>query len=83
MHTKMLQRGSVLLAWDVVPEHDGTWNTDDWARAGTYEMRWRAQGVSETERRRLLSCAIQIAKHPGTKYDDDIMKRLSELSCNA
>lgn len=79
----MLQRGNILLTWDVVPEHDGTWNKDDWARASAYEIRWRALGVCEPERLRLLPCAIQMAKHPGTKYDDNIMKRLSELACNA
>jgi hypothetical protein len=79
----MLHRGSVLLPWTVRPDGDAVWNDDDWARAGTYEMRWRALGVSETERRRLLPCAVQIAKHPGTRYDTDIMKRLVELACTA
>ena len=82
-HTKMLQRGANLIAWTTKPDGDATWNDDDWARAGTYEMRWRALGVCEPERLRLLSCAVQIAKHPGTVYDEGIMKRLAELRCVA
>ncbi len=77
----MLLRGNTILSWDIRPDGDATWNDEDWARAGIYEMRWRAQGVSETERRRLLPCAVQVAKHPGTRYDDTIMKRLAELRC--
>jgi len=79
----MLQRGTNLIAWIAKPDGDKTWNNDDYARAATYEMRWRALGVSEPERLRLISCAVQIAKYPGTVYNEQTMKRLNELICNA
>jgi hypothetical protein len=79
----MLQRGTNFIEWTAKPDGDKTWNNDDYARAATYEMRWRALGVCEPERLRLIPCAVQIAKHPGTVYNEEIMNRLATLVCNA
>jgi len=74
----MLVRGS-MSRWIVKPDGDVTWSEDDWGTANTLEARWKALGLSEDERRRLLPCAIWMKKFPGVVYSDDIMKRLGVL----
>ena len=77
----MLCRGGKLSRWLLQPERDPLWSAADYARAATLEARWHAMGVSEDDRRRLLPCAIWIAKFPGTTYDPDTMARLKALLC--
>lgn len=76
----MLSRGGKLMRWLVRAEEDMTWTETDVARAGTLEARWKMLGVSEDERRRLIPCAVWMARYPGLVYPEDIMKRVEELS---
>ena len=76
----MLVRGGKLMHWVLKPEGDPIWSKDDWGRAATLEARWLARGICETDRSRLLPCAVWRAKFPGTTYDTETMRRLEELS---
>ena len=73
----MLYRGGKLTKYSV--ESEGTWSSDDLARALTLEARWRAHGIDGNERRRLLPCAVTLLKWPGIRYNSEIMEKLSEL----
>jgi hypothetical protein len=77
----MLVRGKIM-NWLVKPEGDPTWSEADWGRAATLEAKWKAQGVSEEERRKLIPCAIWSAKFPGLRFQSDVMMRLSNLEKN-
>ena len=76
----MLLRGGVLSRRILFPEGEACWNAEDWARAATLEARWKAHGVSEAERERLLPCAILHTKWPGTHYSEEVESRLKELA---
>ena len=76
----MLCRGGKLTRWDMRDVGDATWSVDDCARARTYEARWRALGVEEGERQRLIPCAILLAKWPGTQFPPAIMDALRARS---
>jgi len=76
----MLSRGGKLIRWLVKTESDITWTDTDVSRAGTLEARWKMMGISEEERRRLIPCAVWIARFPGLVYPEEIMKRVEELS---
>ena len=75
----MLIRGKIS-HWFVKPDHDDIWNEEDWGRAATYEALMQARGISETERRKLIPCAVWAKKFVGLQFCPDIMKRLQELS---
>ena len=74
----MLVRGKIT-NWFIQPDHDDTWNDEDWSRARTLEARWIAKGLTEEERRRLLPCAVWRKKFPGILFHEDIMKRLRSV----
>lgn len=76
----MLQRAGKLMPWIVRPAGDPTWSAADWGRAATLEAKWKMAGVSESERRTLVPCAVWAAKFPGLLYDSSVMQRLDELS---
>ena len=79
MNQEMFCRGGTLGRWIVRPEGDATWNADDWARAATLEARWKARGVCEEERKRLVPCAVLKRKWAGTVFEASIESRLHEL----
>jgi hypothetical protein len=63
------------------PTDDPLWSEKDYARAATLEARWAACGIAETDRQRLIPCAVWSAKFPGTLYDSETMKELESLVC--
>jgi hypothetical protein len=80
MSTQILCRGGKLIPWVLKPEDDPTWSTADWGRAATLEARFSALGVSEAERRRLVSCAVLKAKWSGLVFSPAVEKRLATLT---
>lgn len=77
---EMLVRGHQMRPWILKPDQDPCWNTEDWGRAATLEMRWTALGVSEKDRRELLPCAIWKAKFPGLTYNPIVESKLRSLA---
>ncbi len=75
----MLVRGGKLSRWIMKPDGDPTWSDADWGRAATLESRWRMAGISEDERRKLIPCAVWLAKFPGLHLQQEIMDRLHAL----
>ena len=75
----MLICGNSISPWCVKPDGDMTWNTADWGRAQSLEIRFHRLGVNEEERRMLIPSAVWRAKYPGIRLAHDIMKRLDEL----
>lgn len=75
----MLQRAGKLMPWIVRPAGDPTWSAADWGRAATLEAKWKLTGVSESDRRTLIPCAVWSAKFPGMIYDVGVMQRLNDL----
>ena len=76
----MLVRGGKLSRWIMKPDGDPTWSDADWGRAATFETRWQMAGISEDERRKLIPCAVWLAKFPGLRLQQGIMDRLSALA---
>lgn len=76
----MLVRGGKMMHWIVKPEGDPVWSSEDWARAATLEARYAAKGVSESERRKLVQCAVFKKKWPETKFTTAIESQLKALS---
>ena len=74
----MLIRGKII-QWFVKPDDDLTWNEEDWGRASIFESRWASMGISETERRKLIPCAVWLKKCVGIYFSPEIMTRLKEL----
>jgi hypothetical protein len=72
----MLVRGNKMMRWVIKPEGDATWSDKDWGRAATLEARWKSAGMCEDNRRRLIPCAIWIAKFPGMRLDESVMSEL-------
>jgi hypothetical protein len=79
MSTQILCRGGKLIPWVIQPEGDSTWSDADWGRAATLEARWVSRGVSESERRKLLPCAVLKAKWPETVFSAAVERRLAAL----
>lgn len=75
-----LCRGGKLIPWVLRPDDDPTWSATDWGRAAVIEARFSALGVSETERRRLVSCAVLKAKWPELVFSPAVEKRLVALA---
>ena len=75
----MLVRGGKLSRWIMKPDGDPTWSDADWGCAATLEIRWRMAGISEEERRKLIPCAVWLAKFPGLRLQQEIMDRLRAL----
>jgi hypothetical protein len=71
--------GNSISPWCVKPDGDMTWNSADWGRAQSLEIRFHRLGVNEEERRMLIPSAVWRAKYPGIRLAHDIMKRLDEL----
>lgn len=65
--------------WCIKPDGDITWNTVDWARARTLEIRFHRLGIHENERRQLVPAAVWRMKWPGMVFSDAIMTRLDEV----
>jgi hypothetical protein len=78
---KIVNRGGMLVKLSAEIKTDLLWLSSDIGRAKTLEARWKAMGVSNDECRKLIPCAIWLAKFPGTQYSDTIMTRLAELRC--
>jgi hypothetical protein len=76
----MLQRAGKLMPWIVRPAGDPTWSAADWGRAATLEAKWKMAGVSESDRRSFIPCAVWAAKFPGIVYDAPVTRRLQELA---
>lgn len=66
--------------WLMKPEGDPTWSMGDWGRAASLEARWKSAGMPEDARRRLVPCAIWIAKFPGMTLHESVMSELSMWS---
>lgn len=79
----MILRGGLFIKTVVTPHINRLLVANDYARMISLEARWIAIGISKSECEQLLPCAVWIAKFPGTKYSETIMKRLHELSCRS
>ena len=75
----MIIRGGKLIPWIVRPAPDPSLSATDQARAATLEARFHALGVCEEERRRLIPCAVLVARWPETRFAPSIEKRLAAL----
>jgi hypothetical protein len=75
----MLVRGGKMIRWLVKPEGDRIWSDADWGRAAALEARWKSAGMSESDRRRLIPCAIWIAKFPGMLLHESVMAELNPI----
>lgn len=75
----MIIRGGKLHPWILKPVNDPLDSPADLARAATLEARFAALGVRESERRRLVPCAVLKARWPETVFSPEIEKRLLAL----
>jgi hypothetical protein len=78
----MLVCGNSMSPWCIRPDGDMTWNSMDWGRAQTLEMRFHRLGVSEADRRTLIPAAVWRMKYPGMRFHDAVMARLDALCHN-
>jgi hypothetical protein len=75
----MISSRGKLIPYLVKSETTAVWSATDHGRAMSLEARLQAEGLSESERRKLIPCLVWSTKVPGLRYKDSVEKRMAEF----